>query len=107
MYIQIRLGHFAVQKKLVQHCKSMKKKKKGMARLSQLCHFFTSLTNDFKFSPVNIAWITNLTKRFLPYSNTVQVTNFSFILQNLKNKKQNSKRGSCWITVLSKWVITF
>lgn len=57
----------------------------------------------FKFSQVNIAWIISLTKRFLPYSNTVQVFDFT----KTEKQKQNPKRWSCWITVLSKEVITF
>lgn len=78
-----------------------------MARPSQLCPFFTPLTNDFNFSQVNIAWITNLTKRFLPYSNTGQVTDFIIYFTKPWKRKQNPKKESCWITVLSKWVITF
>ena len=51
--------------------------------------------------------MTKLTKCFLPYPNTVQVTDFVFYFTKSYKQKQNPKRESCWITVLSEWVITF
>ena len=51
--------------------------------------------------------MTKLTKGFLPYPNTVQVTDFVFYFTKSFKQKQNPKRESCWITVLSEWVITF